>query len=357
MEKLQRSIYILLFLFLLFGGLYFARHFLIPVTLAAILSMLLVRFSNFLEAKGIARGWSALVCVLLLILLVAGALTFFTYQLSNLAENMDGIKKRLFEMIDQVSLWIFQTFGITHQTQEQLIRDQSKGSGGISSFAGSFMGVLLNSVLVIVYIYLFLYSRTHIKQFILRLFNKRREIQTEKVIHQSVRVTQKYLSGLSAMILMLWIMYGIGFTIVGVEYALFFAVLCGLLEIVPFVGNITGTSVTVLAVLVQGGDNRMLLGVIFTYLLVQFLQTYILEPLVVGEQVSINPLFTIMVIVLGEMIWGVAGMILAIPLLGIIKIVCDNVPSLQPYGFLIGSDKKKKRPAVISALQQKLRKS
>lgn len=357
MEKLHRSINILLLLFLLFGGLYFARHFLIPLTLAAILSMLLVRLSNILEARGLPRAWSALICVLLLILLAAGALTFFTYQLSNLAENLGGIKQRVFDMIDQVKEWIFKTFGLTYQTQEQLIREQSKGTGRISSFAGSFMGILLDSILVIVYIYLFLYSRTHIKQFILRLFNKSAEVQTEKIIHQSVRVTQKYLSGLSAMILMLWIMYGIGFTLAGVEYALFFAILCGLLEIVPFVGNITGTSVTVLAVLVQGGDNRMLLGVIFTYMLVQFLQTYILEPLVVGEQVSINPLFTIMVIVIGEMLWGVAGMILAIPLLGIVKIICDNVPSLQPYGFLIGSEKRRGHPAIISVLKKKLPKS
>ena len=61
-----------------------------------------------------------------------------------------------------------------------------------------------------------------------------------------------------------------------------------------------------------------------------------------GEQVDINPLFTIMVIVLGEMIWGVAGMILAIPLLGMVKIICDHYPALQPYGFLIGTENPRK---------------
>ena len=358
MESLQRSVYLLLFSFLAVGCLYFARDFLIPLALSAMLAMLFVRLSNYLEKKGVKRGWSALICVLLLVIFVAGAFTLLTYQISNLADNMGGIKKRLVDMLEQVRLWIYQTFGVSYEKQEQFFKEQSKASGGgrIGSFAGSFMGILLNSILVTVYIYLLLYSRNHIKQFILKLFDTDKRAKTEKVIGQSVQVAQKYLSGLSAMILMLWIMYGIGFTIVGVEYAIFFAILCGFLEIVPFVGNITGTSITILAVLVQGGDGGMLLGVVITYMLVQFFQTYILEPLVVGEQVSINPLFTIIVIVAGEMIWGIAGMILAIPLLGILKIICDNVPALQPYGFLIGSEKKKGKPGMIDKVKKMIKK-
>lgn len=359
MENMQRAVFILLFLFLGFAGLYYAREFLIPIALAGILSMLFIRLSEYLENKGVNRGWSALICILLLIIIVAGAFTFLSFQLSNLADNMAGMKKRLLEMADQVQSWIHQTFNVSYKKQAEMLKDQGKsqGSGGIGAFAGSFMGILVNSVLVTVYIFLFLYARSHLKQFILKLFPAGQKAKTEKVIGQSVEVARKYLTGLSAMIVMLWIMYGIGFTIVGVEYAIFFAILCGLLEIIPFIGNLTGTFVTVLAVLVQGGDSNMLLGVIITYLLVQFIQTYILEPLVVGEQVSINPLFTIMVIVAGELVWGIAGMVLAIPLLGIVKIICDNVPSLQPYGFLMGSEKKEKKPDLISTLKQKFMKA
>ncbi|RYG23406.1 MAG: AI-2E family transporter, partial [Chitinophagaceae bacterium] len=142
------------------------------------------------------------------------------------------------------------------------------------------------------------------------------------------------------MIVALWILYGIGFSIIGVKHFLIFAILCGLLEIVPFVGNLTGNLVTILMVLAQGGGSSMVLGVVITYAIVQFLQTYLLEPLVVGAEVNINPLFTIMVIVVGELVWGIPGMVLAIPLLGIVKIICDNVEPLRPYGFLIGKEKK-----------------
>ena len=165
---------------------------------------------------------------------------------------------------------------------------------------------------------------------------------TEQVIFEARGVAQKYLTGMSWMILCLWIMYSIGFSIVGVKYAVLFAVLCGLLEIVPFVGNLTGNIITIFAVLMQGGGGGMILGVLITYAIVQFLQTYILEPLVVGSGVNINPLFTIGGIVAGELVWGVPGMILAIPTVGMAKIICDHIEPLKPYGFLIGEEPKKK---------------
>src|SRR5690606_20422178 len=127
---------------------------------------------------------------------------------------------------------------------------------------------------------------------------------------------------------------------------------CGILEIVPFVGNLLGTTFTVLAVAAQGGGNQVILGVIVVYMLVQFIQTYILEPLVVGSQVRINPLFTIIGLVAGELIWGIAGMVLAIPLLGIMRIVFYHVPNLKPYAYLIGSDPKK-GPSLLEKVKRR----
>jgi len=137
-------------------------------------------------------------------------------------------------------------------------------------------------------------------------------------------------------------MYSVGFSIVGLTGAIFFAILCGIFEIVPFIGNLIGNLVAILAVLAQGGDAAMVLGILAVYLTVQFLQSYILGPLVVGQRVNINPLFTIMALVVGELLWGIAGMAMAIPLLGIVKIVCDNVPELYAYGMLIGPAKPRK---------------
>jgi predicted PurR-regulated permease PerM len=346
MTKLQRTIYILLFFILSFAGLYFAGPFLIPITLAAVFSMLFIRFCNWLERKGMNRGVASLLCIVGFVLAIALVVFLLGWQLNGLVENIDAMKQRMVSLFSNFQHWIYEKAGIDLKQQKEMIKEQagSSGSGNmLASFAGGVMGILVNTVLVLVYMFLFLLYRSHIKKFILKLVPRDEKSNADGVVHQSGNVAQRYLSGLATMIVVLWIMYGIGFSIVGVESAIFFAVLCGILEIIPFVGNLTGTSVTLLSVLAQGGNSQMVIGVLITYALVQFIQTYILEPLIVGEQVNINPLFTILAIVLGEMVWGVAGMILAIPLLGMLKIVCDHVPDLQPYGFLIGSEKQRNR--------------
>lgn len=352
MKDLQRSVYLLLFFFLVFGGLYFAKGFLIPLTLAAVLAMLFMGISNYFERKGINRGFSSLFSVLLFIVIVAIIFTGLSLQLTNFMENMDQMKESVMGMVNTVMQWINEKLGLSYNEQKEMLKEQGKGS----SLPGTLMTIGINTILVIVYMYLLLFYRSRIKKFILKLVPKKDETDTVDVVHQSAKVIQKYLGGLGAMIAMLWVMYSIGFSIVGVENAIFFAILCGTLEIIPFVGNITGTSITVLAVMVQGGGSSMVIGVLITYFFIQFIQTYILEPLVVGEQVSINPLFTILVIVLGEMLWGAAGMFLAIPLLGIVKIICDNVPELQPYGFLIGSEKKRKGKDIPERLKDLFKK-
>lgn len=349
MEKLNLSVNTLFLFILTFAGLYFASAFLIPLTLAAVLSMVFIRLCNFFERKGIARAYASLMCIFLFMLAVTAIVALLSIQLGSLADNLNGMEKRMVGMLESLKQWINETVGIKKTAQQKVIDEGTKGKSGgmILSFAAGLMGILVNTILVLVYMYLFLSMRSHIKKFILKLVPKKENADTTEVIHQTGKVSQRYLSGLAAMIGVLWIMYTIGFNLVGVENALFFAVLCGLLEIIPFVGNLTGTALTVLAVIAQGGNSKMLIGVVIVYLIVQFIQTYILEPLIVGEQVNINPLFTIMAIVLGEFIWGVAGMILAVPLLGMVKIICDNYPHLQAYGYLIGPENPRKPRTTI----------
>lgn len=347
MKKLQRSVYILLFICLSVSLLAAAREFLIPVVLAGILAMLFIQFCNVMEQKGMHRGISALIAVFTLIISVSIIVSLLSWQISGLAENVEGMKERALSFFQNLKEWINESLGISASKQDEIIKQQGKDTSGqagnmLAGFISGTLGILINTVLVMVYLYLFLYYRSRIRNFIIKLVPSQNEDNASLILQKSTKVSQKYLSGLALMIVILWIMYGIGFTIVGVENAIFFAILCGILEIVPFVGNITGTSIAVLAVMVQGGDSKMIIGVIVVYLIVQFIQTYLLEPLVVGDQVNINPLFTIMVLAAGELIWGIAGMVLAIPLLGIVKIICDNIPDLKPYGYLIGTDKKKK---------------
>ena len=344
-QSLYKSVAVLLLLVFAIGGLHFAKEFLVPLAIAGILSMLFVPLSRRFEKRGMKRGVAALLCVLILVLVAAGVVALLSWQIAGISQDMTGIQERVTKITGQARGYISNTIGISEQQQKQMVEKQESSASGNSSAAvatilGSLMNGLVNIILVLVYIFLIMLYRNRFRNFVLKLVQSYEKQDAESIMSETGKVAKQYLSGMALMIGCLWVLYGIGFSIVGVKHALFFAILCGLLEIVPFVGNLTGTGLTVLMTLTQGGGGSMIIGVLVTYLLIQFVQTYILEPLVVGAEVNINPLFTILSIVAGEMIWGIPGMILALPLTGIMKIVFDHVPVLQPYGYLIGEDKK-----------------
>lgn len=345
--KLERAVLTLALLGLSVALLYFGKPFLVPFALGGLIAMLLTKVCERLERFKIPRGVAAFLALFGFILLFAGVLTLLGWQLAGFSENMDELQQRVTQVTTQFRTWLQNSVGIDQQQQQKIVESPSSSAGNtggvLMEFASGTMSIAVDTILVLVYTFLFITFRRQLKNFVLLLVPIDQRDKTTHVLHESAGVAQNYLGGLSKMIVALWIMYGLGFSVLGVENAIFFAVFCGLMEIIPFVGNLIGTSFTVLAVAVQGGDSRMILGVIGIYLFVQFIQTYLLEPLVVGNEVRINPLFTIVGLVLGELIWGVGGMVLAIPLLGILLIVFDHVPSLKPYAYLIGSYKEKKR--------------
>lgn len=342
---LPRTFLFLLSVFLVVAGLYFAKPFLIPICFGALLAMLFLPLSRWFERKKLPKELAILLCLLVLLSIITIVIVVIGWQVTDLTREVSDIENRVRQMAYELEQFISSRFGIPVKQQEKLWEQQTQNSANsiLSNMGSALMGLLVDFILCLVYIFLFMYYRTRIKKFILQLISNRQKENAQQIIHDIQKVTQQYLTGIGWMILCLWIMYSIGFSIVGVKYAVFFAVLCGLLEIVPFIGNLTGNLLAILMVIIQGGDTGMVLGVLLTYAIVQFLQTYLLEPLVVGTRVNINPLFTIIILVLGELIWGIPGLILALPLLGIVKIICDHIEPLKPYGFLIGHDRKKKR--------------
>ena len=345
-QKLIRAAAVLAILVGIVVILVYAKPFLIPLTFGALLAMLLLPLTKWLQAKGVNKALAIVLSILALVAFFALVIYFISWQISDIASNATKIEQQLNTKYHQAQQFIARQLGISPEKQQQMIQKQQQSSSGqmgtmITGFLAGLGSFLTNTLLVLVYIFLFIYFRYRLKGFIVRLVPPAQRENALDVVSNAQKVAQKYLGGLAMMIVLLWVMYGIGFTIVGVKNALFFAIICGLLEIVPFVGNLTGTALTLTMSLVQGGGMNLVIGILVTYALVQFIQTYLIEPLVVGAEVSINPLFTIVGLVAGELLWGIPGMVLAIPLMGIAKIVFDHVEPLKPYGYLIGEDKKK----------------
>jgi predicted PurR-regulated permease PerM len=343
----------LLVLFLVFAGLHFAKNFLMPLSIGAVLATLFLPLCKRMECNKIPRGLAALLCLLLLVFSIAAVGSLIGWQIFELTDDFDLIKLRSIQVFDHIQEYIFSHLDISVEEQSQILRGQQKNiTDIIQGIAGSLTSIFTYFILILVYVLFILYYRSHLKQFIIKLAPASQKEEIEKVVYSVAEVSQQYLLGLFKMIVCLWIMYGIGFSLLGINNALFFAFLCGLLEIAPFIGNITGTTITVLVAAVQGSSLSILLGVIGTYGVIQFIQGWVLEPLIVGSQVKINALSTIIALVIGELVWGIPGIFLAIPLIAMFKIICDHIQSLKPYGFLIGETVSRKgEPGFIKQLK------
>ncbi len=332
-----------LLLFLVIAGVYYAKVFLMPLCIGGILATLYLPFCNWLELKKVNKAIAVGLCLLSLLLIIAGFVALISWQIGALTDDVVLIKQKLVEAGNYIQESIFKLFGISTEKQNEiLVAEKPSYTNIMQVVAGSVVYVFTNLILVLVYVVFLLYYRGHIKNFFIKLTPTSQQTEMTGMLDTSAHVSQQYLLGLSKMIVCLWIMYSIGFGFLGLENFLFFAILCGLLEIVPFIGNITGTTLTFAVAALHGGSPYMLAGIIVTYGVVQFIQGWFLEPLILGPEVKINPLFTIIALVLGQLLWGIPGVILAIPLTAIIKIVCDHIEPLKPYGFLIGEIKKKR---------------
>jgi predicted PurR-regulated permease PerM len=327
----------LLLIFLIIAALYMAKEFLIPLFIGGILATIFLPFSHFMEKRKIPKGLAVFMCLLTLLAIISTLFYLLGWKISELINDVTLIKEKGIETITRIQAYIFNHLGISVEEQSQIIKGEKPSISGIMQMVlGSLTHLFTTFILVLAYVFFLLYYRGHIKNFLLKLTAPQQRDEMEQVISSCTSVSQQYLLGLAKMIVCLWVMYGIGFSIIGVQNALFFAILCGLLEIVPFIGNITGTTLTVLVTALHGASATTLGGIVLTYGVVQFIQGWVLEPLILGGQVKINPLFTIIALVIGELIWGIPGIILAIPITAIFKILCDHVEPLKPYGFLIG---------------------
>lgn len=327
----------MLLLFLVFAGLYYAKAFLMPLFIGGILATLFLPFCNWMEKKKIPKGLSVFICLLSLTLLMASIVTLLGWKIYDLLDDFVLIKKVSIETFDNIQIYIYNHLDLTYKEQYQILKNEQPSYANIMQMLlGSLTYFLTNLILILVYFLFLLYYRVHIKIFLLKQTLASQRNEMEQLIDNAANVSQQYPLGISKMILLLWIMYGIGFSVIGVKNALFFAILCGLLEIVPYIGNITGTLITVVVAALHGANMSMLGGIIIIYVVIQMIQGWILEPLILGPQVKINPIFTIFALVLGELLWGISGVVLAIPVTAIFKIMCDHIETLKPYGYLIG---------------------
>jgi predicted PurR-regulated permease PerM len=321
--------------------LFYAKQVLIPVTAAVMLAMLVTPLAGWLERKGVGRAFSTLLCVLLVLLVLAAVMMLIVTQGKSLASQVPKMQEKVTLLLQQAQSSIEAKWNISPEKQVSFVKEQShsflQSSGSfLKTFLTGTTAVLGGFVLIIVFMFLLLYQREKYETFLLKLYKGDDPDRAKEVINKTSKVAQHYLVGRLISVAILTALYTIGLVAIGIENAFLLSFIAALLTIVPYVGSIIGGLFPFMVALVTEDSFTPAMWTLGVIVFVQSIDNYFIEPYVVGGEVNISAFFTILILAVGGFVWGVAGMILFIPLLGIAKIVFDHVDELQPYGYLVG---------------------
>jgi predicted PurR-regulated permease PerM len=195
------------------------------------------------------------------------------------------------------------------------------------------IGATLGLTLVITF--LMLLYRNRIKRFATMITRSENHGHITSIVHRSFSVMPRYMAGILTVVIIMTILNTIGFMIIGTPSPLFWGLMVSLLNVIPYVGPAIGFGAAALFSLLVAGPTVAVLAMIM-FLVIQFIDNNLLTPMIAGSQININALAAIISLVVWGMIWGMVGMVLALPILGLIKIICDEIPELHAIGYLIG---------------------
>jgi predicted PurR-regulated permease PerM len=316
----------------------------IPFIFSILLSILLLPVTNFLEHKlRFPKSLANLIAVIFALTIIGGIIYFFSHQIASFLQDMPTLKKNLGVHYETVQKWVQQKFGLSSRQQTALINNATpdlKGSGTevLSQTVFTITHTLFYIILVAIYTFLILYYRHMIKRFLFAVFIKAKEPEINEVLKESKGIVQNYMVGLVMEMAIVAVANTTILLVIGVKYAVFLGIFSAILNIIPYVGILSGIIFTVLVTLTTSKDLSDVLWIIICFEVIHFIDSNFLMPRIVGSKVKINALVTIVGVVIGGTLVGLPGIFLALPVIAILKIIFDRIEDLKPWGMLMGDD-------------------
>lgn len=347
--------------YVLISMLYIAQSIIIPLVFAFIIAILLNPVVNFLISKKVNKLLSIIITLLLFIILFIGLASFLVWQISGFGESWPIFVDKFTEMINQSINTLSQYINIDPQYIYDWITkigtDAIDNNGIIiGQKLVSFGSAMLSFFLIPIYIFFILFYKSLLLEFICQLFSQEAQPKVNEIITEIKTVVQRYLIGLIIQLAIVAVLNSVGLLIIGIDYAILIGVLGALLNLIPYIGGVVAVALPMMIALATKSTAWYAFYVLALYMLVQLIDNNYIVPKIVASRVQINALFSIIIVLAGNALWGVSGMFLSIPLLAIMKLIFDRIDGLKPWGFLLGdtmpnilklkgvSKKKKKKP-------------
>ncbi len=321
-----------------------------PLLFSMLFAMLLLPLANFFEVKlKLPRGAAAMLSVLMLIASITFIFYEVGYQISNLADDWPMFNKQLTLATNNLQHWVASTFHVNIKKQQTYINDAassfiSTGTVVLSGLVQSISSIMFFLVFIMIDTFFLLYYRRLIVKFLVAVFKEENSVIVYDIIRNVQAIIRNYIVGLFIEMLVVATATSTALLILGAKYAILLGLIAGLFNVIPYIGIFTALIISVLITFATATAASTILFVAIIILGIHVIDSNLLFPAIVGSKVRINALITILGAVIGEMLWGIPGMFLAIPVIAIAKIIFDRIESLKPWGLILGDEKEMIHP-------------
>jgi predicted PurR-regulated permease PerM len=324
-----------------------AKEILSPLIFSCLFSILLLPFAAFFENKlRLPRSAASMISVLLLLAFIGCILYVIGSQIADLAKDWPAFQAQISRSLWNFRGWVSDHFNISRRKQLNVVNSAtSKVVAPDAAIVGSTLlslsSILLFLVFTFIYTFFFLLYRRLIMKFMESVFLPENKRLVHEIIEQVQFIIRKYITGLLIEMAIVATGVSIAFSIMGVQYAILLGLITGLFNVIPYIGILTAMAISAVVTLGTSPDGSAVIWVVITLVVTHLIDSNILLPMVVGSKVRINALITVLGVIIGEMIWGIPGMFLSIPVIAVLKIIFDRVESLKPWGIILGDEEKK----------------
>ena len=346
-SKIHVSQDLLAFVLIVFIA-YITQDFIIPLLFAILLSVLVYPIVKYFETRlCFNRIVSILIAILVFTVIIFVIFVLIGIQFQDI---MDKSETYYDKILVKMNILIKETEHSTGLESKDIVGGDSievkeivkRNSNKIFEFLTSSGSILGDFVLTPLYMFFFLLYRNFLISFLYKATSKVSNKKNMRIIFDEIyKVQQNYLIGLVSVMGIVGILNSIGLLALGIDYPFFFGFLCALLLLVPYIGIIIGSILPALIALATKDSYWYAFGVIAIFGFIQFLEGNFITPKITGSKVSLNSFVSILVIILFSMLWGIPGMILALPITASLKVIFDHSEKFKSIGFVLGEAEEK----------------
>jgi predicted PurR-regulated permease PerM len=328
-------------LYALVNSLVILKDALLPLAIAIVIAILLQPIVVFFVGKGLNRVLSIIIPLTLILLLSLFLIAMLSSQVNHLIDSFPSLINKWDGILVQLSTWISENFDLTLKQSEVLILQEKKnlflnGRSLLASTLLNFGQFAVLMLLIPIYVFMILYYRPLFVEVVFGNTVDARFTKLQNLLKSTQGIIKSYIMGLLIESGIVAILNVSGLLLLGIDYAVLLGIIGGALNIIPYVGSFVAMLLPILVAVVTK-PIIFSLYLLIMYTLIQALDNNIVIPYIVASKVQINGLVSIFVVILGGLMWGVAGMFFSIPVTAIIKVFFDHYPGLEVWGKLLGT--------------------